>query len=506
MNYKKQILSIVASSALLLNIVAPVMASSDVVITGNGAGSDNTANVTTSNTTQINQTNTANITNIVNTTANSGSNTVDKNTGGDTSVKTGDAATQVTVTNTLNSNTATVACCEAAPVNVLISGNGAGSESRSNDPNKVNVTVTNNTPIVQTNEAKVLNKVESSANTGYNEAEKNTGGSVSISTGDAFTKTTTSTTANANVANIGSPLSALTTGTGLSAVISGNGSGSDNDLTLSVTSKPQVWQTNSAYVTNDVEGSANTGKNEAEKNTGGNVSIDKTGDAVAVSDITNKLNFNSASIDCCGVMDLTAKIIGNGANSDNDMHLTFDNSSYADQHNTGHVTNKVEAKASTGYNEAEENTGGDVTVKTGDAGAEVDVLNMLNFNAADINCCATGLLAKIDGNGADSDNTITLNRLNDKLMSQINGAFVDNGGKHGLTASAKTGDNQLNENTGTPSSDPSVKTGDSTTVTNVTNSANMNEAGADPVSLMPDFDFDFQLSWSWLAIFNMFHN
>ena len=73
-----------AAAAIIAQGFAGVaLASLDVEISGNGANSDNTANVAVSTDTQVTQNNTANITNNVNVSADTGANDANKNTGGD---------------------------------------------------------------------------------------------------------------------------------------------------------------------------------------------------------------------------------------------------------------------------------------------------------------------------------------------------------------------------------------------------------------------------------------
>jgi hypothetical protein len=82
-------------------------------------------------------------------------------------------------------------------VEVLISGNG------SNSDNTVDLKMGQLTEVFQENEADVTNLVWADSDTGGNNAEDNTGGSVSIDTGNASTTVGLSTSANANSASVG---------------------------------------------------------------------------------------------------------------------------------------------------------------------------------------------------------------------------------------------------------------------------------------------------------------
>ena len=172
----------IAAAAIIAQGFAGVaLASLDVEISGNGANSDSTANVTVANTTAVTQNNTANITNNVNVSADTGKNDANKNTGGDVDITTGNASTTVGVSNTANANVADVNGCCSTDLNVKISGNGAKSD------NDANVKVANDTRVTQNNRARVENDVYVDADTGKNDANSNTGGSVSITTGNADT-------------------------------------------------------------------------------------------------------------------------------------------------------------------------------------------------------------------------------------------------------------------------------------------------------------------------------
>lgn len=81
----------------------------DLSVSGNGANSTNTVNITNTGTTTVSQGNNATVVNDVTAKAGTGNNTTSGNNGNSTIV-TGNATTQTNITNTLNSNTATVPC------------------------------------------------------------------------------------------------------------------------------------------------------------------------------------------------------------------------------------------------------------------------------------------------------------------------------------------------------------------------------------------------------------
>lgn len=180
---------------------------------GNGTGSDNTASIdqtTNDNTFQFND---ADIENNLLLSTTTGGNSISENTGGDGKVVTGDSSIVAQVLNIANLNLtggnywlvlvneagqwigrilgapdgSNVAGSEAfsfvvdenGEIAVINSGNGSGSV------NNGNVNQETNSTIYQTNDARIVNNLDLSANTGGNSASRNTGGDSSVTTGDA---------------------------------------------------------------------------------------------------------------------------------------------------------------------------------------------------------------------------------------------------------------------------------------------------------------------------------
>lgn len=398
--FKKVVASAIAAGSLLVNGFMPVFAQTTIVLSGNGTNSDNTANVSVTQSTVVTQSNNADVTNKVYADSKTGDNKAEDNTGGDVSVKTGDSDVTVDVKNTLNNNSANVDCCGATNTDVLISGNG------SNSDNDVNLTLggDKNTLVTQNNNADVYNHVDVDSDTGDNDAEDNTGGDVSVETGDATVNVNVNTTANANSARVG-----------------GNGEAGS----------------------------------------------------------------------------LSAKILGNGTYSDNEIDLDFGGSLWITQDNEADVDNKVDVDAETGDNDAEDNTGGEVSVNTGDADVTVDVENDVNFNWADADCgcLLNDVLAKIDGNGSDTDNDITANLGQTLGVIQDNSAGGEGELENTVYADAETGENDAEDNTGDPGADPSIETGDATTEVALDNSGNSNVYGQTPDWEFPGTGFDFHFSF-----------
>lgn len=371
----KQIVSVLAA-ALLVVPQASVFAA-EIVVSGNGSSSDNVVTFGQTSSTAVVQTNQAEVSNNVTSSSSTGKNEANDNTGGDVIIRTGNAKSETAVENVLNQNAASIDCCESVnDVNVKISGNGAHSD------NSVGLELKDSKELFQNNAASVYNNVDSKAKTGGNEANRSTGGDVTIYTGDATAKSDVSTSANANRATIGGG-NHSSTGS-LSAWITGNGAYSNNELELAVEKETALVQENAARVVNNVDSFGATGWNDANDNTGGEVRI-LTGDAKAETIVDNMVNFNAADIDCGCVLDTTAKIADNGSESENEISAEIVDGREVFQDGTASLDNDADAKAKTGANDANYNTGDselnlDPAIYTGDAASSTEVENTSNMN------------------------------------------------------------------------------------------------------------------------------
>src|SRR3990172_3459264 len=275
--------------------------------------------------------------------------------------------------------------------------------------------------------------------------------------------------------------------------VSGNGADSDNTANVTVSTSNSIVQNNNANIQNNVNIDANTGDNDANDNTGGDVSID-TGDANVSSSVSNSANSNVASVACGGCPgDTTVKISGNGADSDNTADVKVANQTAIQQTNNADISNNVDVDAETGDNEAEDNTGGDVSIDTGDADVEVGIDNKANFNGVNLDeCCELGADIKIAGNGADSDNDVKV-KLSSELGAQQSNNFScegkggewgwlnfwggSKGDCTGVDVDADTGGNDAEDNTSHDGGDPSVETGDADVKVESSTEANSNVLG-----------------------------
>jgi len=180
---------------------------------GNGDNSTSVASVNSSDNYLLSQTNAANIQNNININAETGNNSTSRNTNGENSIQTGEANILTQVLNVANNNIAggdwwlvivneagnwigkilgapegssfaassgmSITSGESGEIIVNNIGNGENSNS-SIAVNQLNVE-----SLEQSNNANIVNNVNLMANTGGNSASRNTGGSNSITTGDA---------------------------------------------------------------------------------------------------------------------------------------------------------------------------------------------------------------------------------------------------------------------------------------------------------------------------------
>src|SRR3989304_5041730 len=81
---------------------------------------------------------------------------------------------------------------------------------------------------------------------------------------------------------------------------------------------------------------------------------------------------------------ISCTISGNGSDSSSFCDFDYEREVEVEQENKLDVENKIEVDANTGGNEANDNTGGEVGIETGDADVEVKVENTLNANVASV--------------------------------------------------------------------------------------------------------------------------
>lgn len=305
---------------------------------GNGSLSTNDATINNISSNDVNQSNNASLGNNMVLTADSGSNRASANTGGDTLITTGDANIDANAVSLLNNNIAgsvllgfvnifgkligdiilpeSVLQCESDCQAALLaanSGNGAGSQ------NTAEIDTNTNTTITQSNNADILNNLDLLANTGDNQTSNNTGGTASLKTGNVSLDSRVLNIINSNLTGgswwlvivnkagqwvgqiFGIPGTDMAGSQGtqfvegasgeITAINSNNGTDSNNNAEISQNQNTEVSQENNARLVNNLSLNANTGNNRANDNTGGNTAI-TTGDAKIIANLVNFVNNN----------------------------------------------------------------------------------------------------------------------------------------------------------------------------------------------------------------------
>ncbi len=138
------------------------------------------------------------------------------------------------------------------------------------------------------------------------------------------------------------------------------------------------------------------------------------------------------------------EVSGNGEGSSSQVNIQENKSNEVHQENNAEVKNDVEAKAESGDNETNDNSGDKNEIKTGEAATETVVTNSGNTNEAEIGCCPTDNSAKIVDNGSGTDNQINANQNSTTNVSQDNKAKITNN----ISVNANTGDNEASGNNG----------------------------------------------------------
>lgn len=383
-NLQKRVATAVATSAMLLNVLAPLAhADTMLEITGNGAHSDNEVKVNNSSNTTVTQNNNAVVTNNVTSNSSTGGNEANDNITGEVRIETGAATSTTNVSNNLNTNVADIENCNCeGDTEVKISGNLTGSDNKV-ELNSGRHSNSNETAVYQDNRAYVKNNVDSNSSTGGNDANRNGSGDVSIKTGSATSDVTVSTTANVNSATVGGEGDAGS----LKLMITGNGAYTDNEIEASLDNDVLVVQDNDAKVKNEIDSDAKTGYNDANDNIGGMVMIE-TGAATSDVEVDNSVNFNMAEVGCDCETDVTAKISQNLTDSENEIKAKLGNDTEVYQGgegagNNAHLYNDVDGNAKTGDNDANRNGGteyDDPSIKTKSATSTTEVSNEGNVN------------------------------------------------------------------------------------------------------------------------------
>lgn len=422
-----------------------------------GANSTNAADidVASSETTQV--TNDASITNTLDLAAITGQNTVNQNTG-NASVRTGDARVNATVVNVVNTNVVRGGFFTAV-VNVfgnwfgdLFFGNrsvrafassGADSEGGGlmiqaenantglGSENIIDVAVESESVVTIENTATIENNLTVNADTGHNEANRNTGLG-SVDTGDVLAVLHARNMANSTLVGIPSAWGSVTA----ELVNDTTGADSTNTIDVTVNDERHVTVLNDAVVDTAMRASANTGFNTVNRNTLGGLVM--TGAANIEALVENLLNqtwltgyeYGDNPVGHSIEFALANENTGSGSTNANTVDPNV--STEVDIGNDADVDNDVHALATTGNNQASRNTGGGA-VRSGTAGIGGSLDNAVN---------QTEVLGSSGGSfDLDADN-----------VARIENALI---------ALAFSGENEANRNTGSLSLSPTSEGGSS---------------------------------------------
>jgi len=276
------------ASCLLVLTSASSVSAEDLIITDNGANSNNNVSVSSNQQNTVQQTSTATVENNTVTNSNTGNNSASDNKG-ETAVQTGDTNTTVSSQTSANNSSATINnCCSDQGTTAVVSGNAQGSTN--------NLSISNNTTNTTsvTNTATVITNVTGSANTGGNKANDNRG-PVSIKTGSIYVneavKNGPINTSAVSIASNGNPSVLIK--------ISGNARDSVNNVSVLNNKTNIVSITNITNIINNSIWDVNTGNNKANDNDG-DVAI-KTGDIHTNVMIDNgPINASTVTVNDCG--------------------------------------------------------------------------------------------------------------------------------------------------------------------------------------------------------------
>jgi hypothetical protein len=372
----KKFATLVGSAALFAAALVPAIAATNNCTNGTtGPFSNNTCTIINTDNITVNNVNDARIHNDVDAKANTGGNSASTNTLGG-KIVTGDASMNVTVSNVANINTTNITSAYAGGASNV----GGNVITGPYSYNRTTIQNTFESNVLNSNTADVKNDVEVKSNTGYNDANTNTG-PADIKTGDAWLGLGVGTHVNDNLTSIRGGAG----GAGSNyAENSTTGPFSSNTVDIFNTFAANVNNVNDMRVRNDVEAYANTGKNDANKNTlGGDI---ETGDSSAAVGVDTEGNINSTLVAMAmgGFNNYGSNSVTGPEGDDPDVliqntrSVTVDNwNNKCESHNAEDlvtrygrtykvgcepwllgVNNDVEVKSDTGNNEADTNTGG----------------------------------------------------------------------------------------------------------------------------------------------------
>ena len=250
-------------------------------------------------------------------------------------------------------------------------------------------------------------------------------------------------------------------------LVTGNGADSSNQATVSNNTQTTIDQSNDANIANAVNVEANTGSNSVSDNASGDASV-TTGNVFVAIDLANTENTSTVTKDCCyqGNNITQAVILENGTGSQNNIGVSNTSQTTAVSEQSAQITNTVSGTAVTGNNQASGNTAGAVTIQTGDITVNEKIKNKVNHATVSFAALVVKeTVVNISGNGAFSENKITITNNHDTSVAIDNKAYVFNKSVWDLV----TGGNKADDNT---DSNVSILTGDIIYNSEITNAVN----------------------------------
>lgn len=415
----------------------------------NGTDSTNSSNLSETDSSITLQDNLADVGASLTLDSDTGENSNSYNTGGDAFISTGDANVTGTIVNSLNTNIDGVLVAEFDIADdyfgdiildfaeSCISGCGIGELTIENinngteSDNSGEVTIVDDSFTFQNNDAAVENELILAANTGNNLTDSNTNSDSFITTGDANISANVLNFINNNIAgqviyavinifgdlvgDIIIPADYLDNFASNSVNLANinGGEGSTNTITYGSAETNDIFQFNTADISNDVTLSAISGDNTVSGNTNGDSSI-MTGDTSIDAQIVNIANSNITAgnwwivlineagewfgrilgapegslyagslgteftVNDDGGLNITND--GNGTDSTNTLAVDHSTTTTITQVNDAIISNTISLSANTGGNSASHNTGGSSSIETGDANIMLNLVNFINNN------------------------------------------------------------------------------------------------------------------------------
>jgi len=275
-----------------------------------------------------------------------------------------------------------------AAIEVTITDNGSGSS------NTVEVHQESTTTVEQNSSAEVVNAVAASSDTGSNTIATNTASNETIATGNVVENVSVANTLNSAKTELD-----CCAGDPSSITVSGNGTGTENQVTINDTSRVQITQNQGAKVANTISGVANTGQNSIIGSTG-NANI-KTGNIYASSQTTNSVNMSSINAPAAGSgVNYSVAVANNASLSNNSVVINSHSNTILYTDYSAYITNDENWDLNTGKNSIVGNSGNS-TIETGDILFNLAIINdPINSGSITFNCCdITDPQDPIDNNG-----------------------------------------------------------------------------------------------------------